>query len=939
MTQQHIKKQIRLWILILGFLSASCVGGMAADKFPVADEKSSIIEAKTIISDIQVVINGPLEQRESYAYIAKRLIRLHPGDQLYEGDVQKSIKALTFSNRFSAIHVDSVSEQGGEALVFTLTPYVTIEDIVIQGEYPLFEKDILNQMTMYPGDPYNKDDLSSQNEVIVKRYKREGYVDPKVSTKAQLDTDSKNVIILVDIEKGPHYELGSLSFVGNHSISSSSLSLRMAVWRRSVVPFIGWFSKYQLKKDMASLLSYYRSEGFADAELSYSLDYPADSHKVNVTFQIQEGKYYSVSFEGNKTFWDRTLNKDVVIATEGNRSNMGIRRSVQNIKKRYHDAGFLNTQLKTEKTLIPGSPTDTQSLRFVIEEGQQTIVENVIIDGNRLLAESEIKEQVLTRPPTIFHDGSFVPEVLETDTFAIDTLYMNNGFLERSVDSEVTFTEDKARADVTLEIKEGPITKVHSIIIKGLSVLPEKDARKVLVQKIGDPFRKGVLDTEKEAIASLVSEKGYPHVTVQAIVSYSKDRTQADIIYEIDEGPLVTLGNIFISGNLLTSEKIIRQELEIKPNSPLSLQSLYDGQRRLRDMEIFHGVTYRIFGLKEKEKTVDLFVEVQENKPYYAEMSLGYESDSGIFGGAKLGNRNLFGLNKELWVYGKMSETGHRFETRLKEPRFMGTLTTASVGIFNEELTEFNQSFGTRTTGGSLAFGRDWGRHITTALSFRLEDREQFSVGNQQKEKDYEENRTIFVTTPYLRYDSRDSFVRPTKGFLASLGVDISNGIQGELDDFVRYQFDARYYWTPLERVTFAGMARLGQVIPYGNSNLVSDDQLFYLGGIQSVRGYSENMLRYDNAGNSVGGKVAVVGSLEARIDLGMNLELTTFFDIGSVQDTLVDIGSDRFRSSVGLGLRYITPIGPIGLLYGHKLDRDEGESAGMVYFSIGYTF
>jgi outer membrane protein insertion porin family len=88
-----------------------------------------------------------------------------------------------------------------------------------------------------------------------------------------------------------------------------------------------------------------------------------------------------------------------------------------------------------------------------------------------------------------------------------------------------------------------------------------------------------------------------------------------------------------------------------------------------------------------------------------------------------------------------------------------------------------------------------------------------------------------------------------------------------------------------------------------------------------------------------VGGKKAMVGSLEARIDLGMNLELTTFFDVGSVQQALVEGGSDRFRPSVGLGLRYITPIGPMGLLYGYKLDREENESAGRIHLSIGYSF
>ena len=275
----------------------------------------------------------------------------------------------------------------------------------------------------------------------------------------------------------------------------------------------------------------------------------------------------------------------------------------------------------------------------------------------------------------------------------------------------------------------------------------------------------------------------------------------------------------------------------------------------------------------------------------------------------------------------------------MAEPRFFGTHVSASIGIFNEELTEFNQPFGTRTTGGSIGFGREWGKYVTTALSFSLEKRDQFRVEDELTTELEEPNRTIFVTTPFIRYDSRDSFVRPTQGLLSSLSVDISHGIQNQLDDFVRYQFDTRYFHTLFDGITLAGLVRLGQAIPYGTSDRVPDDQLFFLGGIRNVRGFKENLLRFDDIGDPVGGKTAVVGSLEARIDLGMNLELTTFFDIGSVQDTEVDQGSDGFRPSVGIGLRYITPIGPMGLLYGHKLDREEGESAGRFHLSIGYSF
>ncbi|MCB2146725.1 MAG: outer membrane protein assembly factor BamA [Deltaproteobacteria bacterium] len=938
MTQRQ-KKQMRLCALVLGILLLPGARSLAEDDIMADNDVMMGNGSAAIISDIRVVIDGPPDQREPYAAMARRLIRMTPGDRLDKSAVQASVEVLRLSHRFSAIHVDSTSESKGETVTFTLTPCRFIRDIRITGNYPLFERDILNQMTLYPGNPYTPADLSDQTGAVINRYRREGYVDPKVSITARRDTEDNNAVIVVDIDKGPPYVLGRLTTEGNRGISSNALKRRMAVWRSALLPGSGRFSEYRLKKDMETLLAYYRGKGFADAELSYRIDEPDPSHQVNVTVLVREGRRYTVAFEGNRRFWDLTLKKDVAIFKDGNRSNVGVRKSVRNIKKRYHEDGFLDVRIKAETILVPGTPVETLQLRFVIHEGPQTIVDRVTIAGNHALPEKEIRKQILTRPPTIFHEGAFVPETLETDTYAVTTLYLKQGFRERTVDSEVTFNEDKTGADISLNIKEGPRTTVGSIVIKGLTVLPEATARNVLVHKIGDPFRTAALDVEKEAIASLVSEKGYPHATVQASVTYSQDRTRADIVFEVDAGPQVTMGDIFVSGNLRTAEKVIRRELEVQPRTPLSLQSLYDGQRRLRDLEIFHGVSYRTFGLKEKEKTVDLFVEIEENKPYYAQTSAGYQSDSGFFGRTKAGDHNLFGLNKDLWAEAEISQTGYRVETRLTEPRFLGTRTTASIGAFNEELTEFNQPFGTRTTGGSIGFGRDWGKHVNTALSFRLEIRDQFSVEDRPPEEVDDETRTIFVTTPYVRYDSRDSFVRPTRGLLSSVGMDISKGVQNQLDDFFRYQFDTRYYWTPLEKVTFAGLARIGQVIPYADSELVPDDQLFFLGGIQSVRGFDENLLRVDNAGNPVGGKTAVVGSLEARIDLGMNLELTTFFDIGSVQHTLVEGGSDRFRSSVGIGLRYITPIGPMGLLYGHKLDPDDGESAGRFHLSIGYSF
>jgi outer membrane protein insertion porin family len=927
------------WAIVLYLLIISTTRAFAGIDGISDDTAHSANTSAVLIEDIRVIIEGTPRQQDSYADMVNRVISIKAGDRLTETVLRETVEVLTLSNRFADIHVDSRPTSGGETLTIKLTPYRHIRDIRIRGTYPLFERNVLNRMTLYPGDPLTSNDLTGQAEAIAKLYRREGYIDPQVTITPREDPDGETVVLHVDIERGEHYVLGNLDFMGNRGISAQTLSWRMGVWRSALVPGVGRFSEFRLKRDLDALLRFYRRKGFADAELSYRINGLSASHQVDVTVQIKEGPRYRVEFDGNRQFWDLTLRKDITLTTGGNRGNSGVRRSLRNLRNRYRAAGFLNARIAFESTDLPSDPVNIRHLRFTINEGPQTRVAAVAVLGNQALLEETIRRQLLTRPPGFLHRGALVPETLDEDLHAVTTLYAEKGFLERTVDSEILFSEDDTVADIELTIDEGPQTIVRTIVIKGSTVLPENEVRLRLIHSVGAPFRNSALLAEKEAITSLMAEKGYVHVAVQAEVDFSDDRTQADIVYHIHPGQQVTLGEIFISGNLRTADRVLRRELEVQPGMPLSLHALNDGQRRLRDLDIFHSVRYRTFGLKEQNDTAFLFVEVEENRPYFTQVSVGYESDTGLFGRAMVGDRNLFGLNKNLWASGEVSQTGYRLETRLTDPRFLKTRTVASFGLFIEELTEFNQPFGTRTTGGSLVFGREFGENVNSALSFSLERRDQFSVEEDPPSEADEFTRTIFVTTPSIRYDTRDSFVRPTKGFFSSLSLDISKGFQDEVDDFIRYVFDTRYFFSPIERLTFAGMARIGQFLSYSDSELVPADQLFYLGGIRDVRGYDQNLLRFDSVGNPVGGKTAIVGSIEARIDLGLNFELTAFYDIGSVQDAIKDEGSERFRPTIGLGLRYITPIGPMGLLYGHKLDRVEGESAGQFHLSIGYSF
>jgi outer membrane protein insertion porin family len=548
---------------------------------------------------------------------------------------------------------------------------------------------------------------------------------------------------------------------------------------------------------------------------------------------------------------------------------------------------------------------------------------------------------MLTQLPSTLHTGAFVPRVLKEDIQAIQAFYLKNGYMDTQVKENLQWNQDKTKVDVALEIEEGRETRVGSIKIEGLTTISKTEAYDVLVLKEGKPFQEFLIQNDENALAALISERGYPHVTVTSTVSISLDQKYADILYTVKEGSFAEMGDIYYTGNFRTKEQIIQNEVQVKPGDPFSLKKMLETQKNIRDIDTFNSVQFKTFGLKEKADEVNLFVEMEEKKPYFIQMGAGYDTERNLFAHAKVGDHNLFGTNKDGWISGEISQIGYRTATGITEPRLFGSRISGTADCYMEQREELNQDFGTRSYGASVGFHRNWFASLGTSLNFRFERREQFERDSADSKSSEEfEPRTIFVTTPSVRYDTRDSFIRPRKGIYSAFSLDISRGIENDMDNFFKYRFDTRFYWTPFTRLTFACYGRFGYIDPFDSEGNVPEDQLFFLGGTSDIRGFSENMLRYDISGKPRGGKESVSGSLEARFDLGMNFELTGFYDVGKIsnlQNEDEDVAD--YRSSVGMGLRYITPIGPIGFLYGIKLDKKEDESYGRFHFSIGYTF
>jgi len=172
--------------------------------------------------------------------------------------------------------------------------------------------------------------------------------------------------------------------------------------------------------------------------------------------------------------------------------------------------------------------------------------------------------------------------------------------------------DGKERADVTFSISEGAKVRVASVTFRGLKALTASEALQAINLKKGSVFRSFMISSDENTLSSMISEKGYPHVNVKGTAVISKDKTEAAITYNIDQGPFVKMGQLAYVGNFITKKRVIQNEMELDPGDPFSLKKFMNSQRNIRDVDAFDAVRFETFGLAEKSDRVNLLTEVDE---------------------------------------------------------------------------------------------------------------------------------------------------------------------------------------------------------------------------------------------------------------------------------------------------------------------------------------
>ncbi|MCK8816376.1 BamA/TamA family outer membrane protein [Natroniella sulfidigena] len=533
-------------------------------------------------------------------------------------------------------------------------------------------------------------------------------------------------------------------------------------------------------------------------------------------------------------------------------------------------------------------------------------VTGIEVTGNKLVSEEEVLEEVTTEI------GDEVSnEKLQQDMQQVFDL----GYF---FDLQILFRNYEDGVKLVIEVIENP--ELSAIKIEGNQEISTEKLKELLKLQEGEILNVNSLDQGVERINQYYQEQGY--VLAQVVDVTIKEQDQLEIT--IDEG---RLNSVSITGNEETEDFVIERELTLEEGEVFNIDQMWNDFRNLYNLGYFKDIRPDMQPVPTDPQAVDLVVEVEEQKTGTFSVGGGYSSAAGWTGMVDVEKDNLFGRGQKVnlsWEFGDTTT----YELGFYEPWAFGSETSLNFNLYRTEHDDPVDDV-SRRQGGDITVGHPLADDITGYLQLDYHN----TKYEDEDGEEYDDN-TRSVTLKTIR-DTRDNIFSPRSGSRQELSVE-NAGLLGGDTDFTKYEADLRNYLPAREKDTWAFRLKTG----------LSDGELpqgerYSLTGLNEIRGYSSDYYDRDNnavENGFVDGNSMLVSNLEYRFGIVDNVTGVAFADAGKTFANNSDISLNDLNYSVGLGARFNTPMGQLGLDYGYA---PEGELDDKTNLSIriGNTF
>jgi outer membrane protein insertion porin family len=957
------------------------------------------LQAPQAVYDGQIVgaidlVGNPHRDLEPY----RQLVVQKAGEPYSQEKVLSSIAGLEHTGQFPKVQATVVPDPSGLRVNFLLEPAYYLGMINFPGATNVFPYIRLLQVVNLPDeDPYDKVRVTLAQQALQKFLQSNGYFEATVQTESNIDDAHQLVDVAFGIELGKQARVATLTIEGTDATEDAHLQHSLRSLRAR---FSGGllkpgkpYGRERITEATAIMRRALTRQGHLASHVQENPpQYHPENNLVDVSFKVDAGPVVTVSVTGARLsripfMSAREKKKLVPIYSEGTIDRDLVEEGRQNLRDYFQKKGYFDVQVKTTFQNQPGQVL----LAYEIEQGKKYKVGRIAFRGNHGISEKDLLSVVVVKKSHFWSHGSLTQKLLRQSASNLEALYRDRGFEDAKVTPRTVDHESKIDAEFNIE--EGAQTLVRDLEITGNNHIPNQQLTAPVGFELrsGAPFSPRRLSNDRNRISATYLNRGYLNVEVKATVNRdSRDPHAVNVTYAVNEQQMVRVKDVIYLGQKHTRLSLIQKTAPIAGDSPMSREELLEAQSRLYDLNIFD---WSSVGSKKPitDQTEEAaLVKVHEAKRNTITYGFGFEvSHRGgniptgtvaVPGGptVQLGNyqiapsqstfasprgsveydrHNMRGLGETASASLLLSRLDQRALATYAQPHFIGS-KWSSLTSFSVERTTENPLFGANLGDASFQLERLLNRKNNTRFQIRYDFNKTVLSNLLVPELVLPRDRNIHLSTVSgtLLRDTRDKPLDAHRGSFSLLTLGITPASFGSSASFARLLSQYAFY-KQLHSVVFANSVRLGLVKSYDGS-FVPTSQLFFSGGGTTLRGFPideagpQRLVPFCNVltGQTgcvdvtvpVGGRGLLILNSELRFPLGIMKALggVVFYDGGNVYSAInFNNFVNNYSNTVGIGLRYSTPIGPIRIDVGRNLNPVAGINPTQYYITLGQAF
>lgn len=615
-----------------------------------------------------------------------------------------------------------------------------------------------------------------------------------------------------------------------------------------------------------------------------------------------------------------------------------------------------------------------------INEGEVAKIRQINIVGNQAFDDETLRRvfELNDRPGRIFgwfSSDEYSREALSGDIERLRSFYLDRGYVNFDVTStQVSIGPEKSEIFITLNVDEGAQYRVGNIRFAGDLQISESEARQLLTVQEGEIFSRGDVNTSTEALRQRLGAEGFAFAEIQGVPEMSDDGETVDLVIAVNPGERAYVRRIEFFGNTTTQDEVLRREMIQLEGAPASTDAITQSRQRLERLGFFSQVEVDTQPVPGEPDLLDVTYNVEEQPSGSVSASVGFSQSAGVIYGVGLSQNNFLGTGNRVNVGAQRSDTFTSVNFGFTDPYWTLDGISRGYNLFYRE-TDYADSdistFSTDAYGAGINFGYPVSELSRLNFGASVEDltvKTYFDTASEIRryvEDQGADAQSLKLTASWTR-NNLNRGIMPTAGNYQRLSLE--TGVPGSDAEYYKLRARAQQLFPMSDDESWAlkFSGNLGYADTLGSNDPFPFYENFYAGGLGSVRGYTSNTLGQRTTpateggrNRTLGGNVSVEGSAEIIFPLpfienqralqtslfidGGNTFLTSCYDVldadaGRQQcSSGVDLGDLRY--SAGIGLSWLTPVGPLTFSIAEPLNDESGDDTQFFQFSLGQTF